>query len=421
MDDDLCAADVPQLSPLSRLPHELLLLVARQLALADFCALRLASQHISSMLRVLLAGADFVGEPWRDNAARLDALAGWPECAQQIRRVRIQSRAVYEDEEQMAWDEDCADPEPPVWGESRAAAANPAAHRLAPLRADLLAEALCRLPRLEELSLTWERRPFKSRQETGVRDDDDHLANADPDVARQLQYTTGAWQVEMLVDLAADLPPLRALRMAPLALEAMDQARYLPLIANLFNSLVRLDLQLSARAQRTDPAVLSKLEDLLAAAWVLQTLRLDLDDDGGGPAELRRVVDFLPRTTIPHLQELTLVSAALKLRDLDTFLRRHACTLQSLTLEHVRGAGPGQPLWDDIFQTIGQHLTELTSAKVRGHMSDHRYAVTFQHGAGEEAGNENGKMKTIDPAPLERYLTRQGEFPTLPWIEHFLD
>ncbi|KAM3513274.1 hypothetical protein MY11210_003050 [Beauveria gryllotalpidicola] len=193
-DDDLYAADVPQLSPFSRLPHELLLYVARQLSVADLGALRLASQHLSSILRVLLARKEF--------------------CAAQIQRVRICSRAVYEDEEQLAWDSgDGAGPvslEAALWP-TIAVAPRLAAHleekRIVPLRADLLCEALCRLPKLEELALTWERFPFLSRADMGLDaellngggggDDDD---DADSELRRQLAYTTGGWQREMLVD-----------------------------------------------------------------------------------------------------------------------------------------------------------------------------------------------------------------------------
>ncbi|KAM3429981.1 hypothetical protein NHJ13734_007940 [Beauveria thailandica] len=171
---------------------------------ADLGALRLASQHLSSILRVLLARKEFVGVPWRDNAARLDALSRRPECAAQIQRVRICSRAVYEDEEQLVWNSgDGAGPASleaaswPTMAVARRLAAHPEEKRIVPLRADLLCEALCRLPKLEELVLMWERFPLLSRADLGFDaellnggggDDDE---DADSDLGRQLAYTTG--------------------------------------------------------------------------------------------------------------------------------------------------------------------------------------------------------------------------------------
>ncbi len=474
MDDDLYAADVPQLSPLSRLPHELLLYVARHLPLQDFCALRLTSQHISSKLRVLLAREDFVGVPWRDSAARLDALARLPECAQQIRRVRVRSRAVYEDEEQMAWSEEpgsaAAAPEPPLWplrptsATARRLAAHPEEKRTAPLRADLLCDALCRLPKLEELELRWGRFPFMSRADLGL---DVELGldptgedDADSELARQLAYTTAGWQVEMLVDLAADAQPLRALTVAPLALDAMDQASYLPLVANLFNSLVRLDLQLTARAQRDDPSLLSKLEDVLEAAWVLRELRLDLDDGGlergcglteeeeEQRGEEHGSRELLPKTTISNLQSLTLVRAVTSLSDLAALLKRHAGTLRTLELRHVRGARPssrkspsGLATWEDVFRVVHEDLPKLTRATMRGHFEDFDKEIYFQvgekegeeeeqqqeeeeeyvrHGQGQNGEGSSSlqiheRVPVVDPEPLERYLVRLGKAPTLDW------
>ncbi|OAA81485.1 F-box domain, Skp2-like protein [Akanthomyces lecanii RCEF 1005] len=443
MDDDLYAADVPQLSPLSRLPHELLLYVARHLPLQDFCALRLTSQHISSKLRVLLAREDFVGVPWRDSAARLDALARLPECAQQIRRVRVRSRAV---------------------ATARRLAAHPEEKRTAPLRADLLCDALCRLPKLEELELRWGRFPFMSRADLGL---DVELGldptgedDADSELARQLAYTTAGWQVEMLVDLAADAQPLRALTVAPLALDAMDQASYLPLVANLFNSLVRLDLQLTARAQRDDPSLLSKLEDVLEAAWVLRELRLDLDDGGlqrgcglteeeeEQRGEEHGSRELLPKTTISNLQSLTLVRAVTSLSDLAALLKRHAGTLRTLELRHVRGARPssrkspsGLATWEDVFRVVHDDLPKLTRATMRGHFEDFDKEIYFQvgekegeeeeqqqeeeeeyvrHGQGQNGEGSSSlqireRVPVVDPEPLERYLVRLGKAPTLDW------
>ncbi|OAA45758.1 F-box domain, cyclin-like protein [Beauveria brongniartii RCEF 3172] len=457
MDDDLYAADVPQLSPFSRLPHELLRYVARQLSVADLGALRLASQHLSSILRVLLARKEFVGVPWRDNAARLDALSRWPECAAQIQQVRICSRAVHEDEEQLAWNSgDSAGPaslEAALWptmAVARRLAAHPEEKRIVPLRADLLCEALCRLPKLEELALMWERFPFLSRADLGLDaellnggDDDE---DADSDLGRQLAYTTGGWQREMLVDLATDMQPLRALKMAPFALDAMDQASYLPLITNLFNSLVRLDLQLTTDAQRADPSILSKLEDVLEGAWVLRELRLDLDDRGDSGEDTRRHYRrrhdddddfFLPKTHLANLQSLTLVRAHVaSLRDLAAFLQRHARTLHSLELCDVRGGcWPGTngaaASWEDVFRTVPGGLLKLGRARLRGNFADHARVIDFG-GDGEEEDEEeveggakegNGEgtshapemMSGVDPEPLERYLMRLGEFPTLEW------
>ncbi|KAM3542418.1 hypothetical protein ARSEF1564_004636 [Beauveria bassiana] len=461
MDDDLYAADVPQLSPFSRMPHELLLYVARQLSVADLGALRLASQHLSSILRVLLARKEFVGVPWRDNAARLDALSRWPECAAQIQRVRICSRAVYEDEELLAWTSGgSAGPaslEAALWpaiAVARRLRAHPEEKRIVPLRADLLYEALCRLPKLEELTLMWERFPFLSRADLGL---DAELLNsgggdddADSELRRQLAYTTGGWQVEMLVDLAADMQPLRALKMAPFALDAMDQASYLPLIANLFNSLVHLDLQLTTDAQRADPSILSKLEDVLESAWVLRELRLDLDDRGEDGERTRhhhhQHDDFLPKTHLANLQSLTLVRAHVaSLRDLAAFLQRHSRTLRSLELCDVRGGWPGTDgaaaSWEDVFRTARGGLLKLERARLRGYFADHAREIDFWVDGGEKEdeeevegeekeGNgsrhgegENGEgtshapemMSGVDPEPLERYLMRLGEFPTLEW------
>ncbi|KAJ6780335.1 hypothetical protein PWT90_09566 [Aphanocladium album] len=474
-EEDLYTADdtVPrQTSPLSRLPHELLIYVARLLNKEDFCALRLTSAYTSSILRVQLAREDFAGAPWRDNASRLDALSRWPECAQQIRRVRIRSRAVYGDEEQAAWSEEQADPEPALWplressATARRLAAHPEERRIAPLKADLLCDALCRLKSLEELELTWERFPFMSRADLGLDvelaalggdgdgDDDD----VDSELAEQLEYTTGGWQVEMLVDLATDMQPLRALKVAPLALEAMDQASYLPLISNLFNSLVRLDLQLAAHAQRADPSLLSKLEDVLEGAWVLRELRLDLDRGGfagGTEAERARhyARDFLPKTHMAHLQSLTLARGAVKLRDLGALLARHAATLRTLELRDMRGARPsaeqqvqlqhdGVVSWEDLLRGLRADVPKLERATLRGHFVDHAREICFKaDGDEEEEGHEaeietddgvrlgegaNGegssslgraaeRMPTADPEPLERYLVRLGEFPTLEW------
>lgn len=445
MDDDLYAADVPQLSPFSRLPHELLLYVARYLSLADFCALRLTSQHTSSKLRVLLAREVFAGVPWRDNAVRLDELSRWPECAQRIRRVRIRSRAVYEDEEQMAWSEapGAPAPEPALWPMSAASAtarrlaAHPEEKRIVPLKADLMSEALCRLPKLEELSLTWERFPFMSRAELGLDMELDPAGDdADSELAQQLEYTTGGWQVEMLVDLAADMTPLRALTLAPFALDAMDQASYLPLIANLFNSLVRLDLQLTARAQRDDPLLLSKLEDVLEGAWVLRALRLDLDNGGLAGTEEERARhcrrDLLPKTTILNLQSLTVVRAVAKLQDLAALLKRHARTLRTLELRDVRGGGAAGVAvsWEDVFGVVHDGLPKLGRATLRGHFADHGKEIFFKvdgetdreeeeqarvrGGGGGEIGQGPSPL-VADPEPLERYLVRLGEFPRLEW------
>ncbi|KAK8147487.1 hypothetical protein G3M48_001568 [Beauveria asiatica] len=452
---------VPQLSPFSRLPHELLLYIARQLSVADLGALRLASQHLSSILRVLLARKEFVGVPWRDNAARLDALSRRPECAAQIQRVRICSRAVYEDEEQLAWNSgDGAGPASleaaswPTMAVARRLAAHPEEKRIVPLRADLLCEALCRLPKLEELVLMWERFPFLSRADLGLDaellnggggDDDE---DADSDLGRQLAYTTGGWQREMLVDLATDMQPLRALKMAPFALDAMDQASYLPLITNLFNSLVRLDLQLTTDAQRADPSILSKLEDVLEGAWVLRELRLDLDDRGDSGENTRhhyrrhhhhhrRHDDFLPKTHLANLESLALVRAHVAgLRDLAAFLQRHARTLHSLELCNVRGGcWPGTDgaatSWEDVFCAVRGGLLKLGRARLRGSFADHARVICFW-GDGEEEDEEevegggkegNGEgtsrapemMSGVDPEPLERYLMRLGEFPTLEW------
>ncbi|TQV98771.1 hypothetical protein V2A60_007527 [Cordyceps javanica] len=457
MEDDLYAADVPQLSPLSRLPHELLLNVARRLSLADFCALRLVSQQLSGVLRGLLAGEHFAGRPWRDNAARLDGLSRMPECAQKIRVVRVCSRAVYEDEEEMAWGtaeegdeeeggEGCPvaprDPEPKMRpladDEAARLAAQPEEKRITPLRAELLCEALCRLPRLEELALTWERWPFLSRLEMGLHRELGLFDNGSADdgggggeVARLLEYTTSMWQVEMLVDLATDMRPLRALTIRPFALEAMDQASYLPLVSNLFHSLVRLDLLLTQRAQVADPSVLSKLEDLLGAAWVLRELRLDLADEGPGSNDWGVVPsllppDFFPRTHLAGLQTLALRHAALRLDGLDAFLRRHGRTLRVLELHDVCGSGfgsgsgsgttPSAVTVEDVFRTVRDHLPKLTRVELRGTFADDARVTHFREGGSEE-GNDGWGPRWQDPVPMEKYLLRQGKLPELLWSE----
>lgn len=472
MDDgeDLYSADdLLQLSPFARLPHELHVYVAKHLSIEDLRSLRLTCRYTSSILRVLLAREIFVGAPWRDNATRLDALSQWPECAKQIRIVRICSRAVYEDEEQMAWSETQADPEPALWPMSdavRAAHGYSSAERLriAPLKVDLLSDALCRLKSLEELELTWERFPFMSRADMGL--DLAALApdggdDADSELAEQLAYTTGGWQVEMLVDLASDMQPLQALKIAPFALDAMDQASYLPLIANLFNSLLRLDLTLTAEARRADPTLLSKLEDVLEGGWLLRELRLDLENGTaaamGDPQERERqwptTQAFLPKTLLPNLQSLTLRRCVLRVTDVGQLLRRHAGTLQHLELRDMTaavqsssaqrsllpGAAAVMMTWEDLFHVVHHDLVKLKTVMVRGTFTDDVGTVRFkatdeEDGAQEEARTfptstldemnpEPGPSSFVpesgavaegdDPAPLERYLLRLGEFPLL--------
>ncbi|KAM3429982.1 hypothetical protein NHJ13734_007941 [Beauveria thailandica] len=232
--------------------------------------------------------------------------------------------------------------------------------------------------------------------------------------------------------------------MAPFALDAMDQASYLPLITNLFNSLVRLDLQLTTDAQCADLSILSKLEDVLEGAWVLRELRLDLDDRGDSGENTRhhyrrhhhhhrRHDDFLPKTHLANLESLALARAHVAgLRDLAAFLQRHARTLHSLELCNVRGGcWPGTDgaatSWEDVFCAVRGGLLKLGCVRLRGSFADHARVICFW-GDGEEEDEEEveggGKegtsrapemMSGVDPEPLERYLMRLGEFPTLEW------
>lgn len=453
-DEDLYDADVTQTSPFCRLPHELLVTVAKRLSLEDLRNLRLTNRQTASVLRVLLAQEDFAGVPWRDNAARLSALSALPECAQQIRRVRIRSRAVYSDEEQQALDDTLPNPEPPLWDlvpdgpTARRLAAHPEEKRIVPLRADVLGEALCRLRELEELELSWERFPFMSRADLGLDlelETPGEDAELDSELAEQLEYTTGGWQVEMLVDLASDMKALKALKMAPLALDMMDQASYLPLIGNLFHYLERLDLTLTAQAQRDDPSLLSKLEDVLDSAWSLQSLRLDLDNGGLG-SEHRLSEDFLPKTTFKKLERLTLVGCVVRLRQLQALLKRHVGVLKEVTLRDMTGVpAPSQgsfftgvPLmrWEELFKLIRWDAGgDMRRVRLRGKFADHVAMVRFAEVPGDEDHGCDGGMSEVrgvakveededemqDPELVERFIMGEGlDIPRLKWKSNAL-
>lgn len=467
---------IPQLSAFSRLPHEILIRIARQLNVRDLRSLRLTSRYTSSVLRVVLARSHFSGQPWEDTAGRLDALSRFPECAAQIRTVRVVSRHVYEDEEQMAHDEAQSDPEPQMWPltESQWRASeygveDLSRRRLVALKPDLLVEALCRLKFLQELDLSWERFPFMSREEMGLDvelallaatggsgDSDDEGGDADSELAEQLTYTTAQWQREMFVDLASDMQPLRRLRIAPLMLDGMDQASYLPLINVLFHPLVRLDLVLTGAAHSRDPSLLSKLEDVLEECWVLRELRVDFGGSGmkgqpsadmlsaGGGAE-RHFPDFLPQTHISNLQHLEIANCVLRLQDFGRLLKRHGSTLRRLALRSVRGVQPApqsmfeggvaMATWEDLFHVAHHDLGKLEGVTLRGELADHVGAVLFsveeepeerhRRGLGESAGRSEpgpsrarGEREVVDPAPFEAYMVKRGAYPDFTWPQY---